>query len=83
MVYGCEGDLHSDLVAKILEHYVVEILGIIDCDVPRYAIAVDDVLSEEFFDCRGGYVCDRLRLNPFCEILNCRNGEGVITLCRG
>jgi hypothetical protein len=34
MVYGCEGDLRSDLVVEILEHVIVKILGIVDCDVP-------------------------------------------------
>jgi hypothetical protein len=71
MVYGCEGNLCSDLVIEILEHCIVKILGIVDYDVPGNAIATDDILLEELFDVCRAYVCDEF----------CLNGEGVIALC--
>jgi hypothetical protein len=80
VVYGCEGDLHSDLMAEILEHVTVDVLGIINCDLLWDAIMTDNVLLEEFFDSSRGYVGDRLRLNPFHEILNYHNGEGIIAM---
>jgi hypothetical protein len=33
MVYRCEGNLRSDLVAEVIEHVTVEVLGIVDCDL--------------------------------------------------
>jgi hypothetical protein len=43
MVYGYKGDLHSNLMAKVLEHCIVKIVGVTDCDVSRDTIAVDDI----------------------------------------
>jgi hypothetical protein len=83
VVYGCEGDLCSDLMAKILEQYAVEILGIINCDVLGNTITTDDILLEELFDSCGAYVCDRFCLNPLHEVLDCHDSEGVIVLCWG
>jgi hypothetical protein len=33
MLYGYEGDLHSNLMTEILEYCAVKILGVVDCDV--------------------------------------------------
>jgi hypothetical protein len=49
MVYRCEGDLHSDLMVENLEHRIIEILGVINCDLSRDAIVANDILLEEFF----------------------------------
>jgi hypothetical protein len=67
-------------MVEILEHCTIEILGVIDCDVSRDAIVADDILSEEFFDCCIAYVCDGLHLNPFYEVLNCHDSEGIVVL---
>jgi hypothetical protein len=48
VVNGCEGNLRSDLMAKILEHVVIKQLGVVDCDVSHDAIAIDDILLENF-----------------------------------
>jgi hypothetical protein len=48
MVNGCQGGLHSDLMAEIVEHVVVELLGVVDYDVSRDVIAIDDILPEIF-----------------------------------
>jgi hypothetical protein len=48
MVYRCECDIHSNLLAKIFEHGIDEVLCIIDYYVPWDAIATDDVLPKEF-----------------------------------
>jgi hypothetical protein len=70
MIYRSKGDRRSNLVAEILEHCIIKKLGIIDFDVLWDAIAVDDILTEEFSDGCGAYVYDRLHLNPFCEVLD-------------
>jgi hypothetical protein len=80
VVYGYEGDLHSDLVAEILEHCIVKILGVVHCNVLWDVEAADYVWPEEFFYCSGAYICDRLRLNPFHKVLDRHNGEGVVSL---
>jgi hypothetical protein len=80
MVYGCEGDLRSDLVIEILQHVTVKILGVVNCDLLWDSIAIDNVLPENFFDCHGGCIGDRLWLNPFCEVFHCHNAKGVIAL---
>jgi hypothetical protein len=67
MVYGCKGDLHSNLVIEILEHYTIKILVIVDCDVPMNAIAIDDILPEEFFDGCGSYVCETFASTHFVK----------------
>jgi hypothetical protein len=41
----------------------------------------DDVLLEEFFNGGGGYVANRLCLNPFGEVLHCDYSESVVSLC--
>jgi hypothetical protein len=33
MVYGREGNLRPDLVAKILEHATIKILSVVNCDL--------------------------------------------------
>jgi hypothetical protein len=67
VVYGCEDDLHSDLVAEILEHVIVKVLGIIDCDLLWDDITVDDVFLAEFFDSCEGYVGDELHPTHFMK----------------
>jgi hypothetical protein len=81
MVYRCEGHLHSDLVTKVIEQGIVKVFCIIDGNVAQDAITTDDVLSEKLFDSYRAYICDRLHLNPLCEVLRSHNGEGVISLC--
>jgi hypothetical protein len=48
MVYRCEGDLRSDLMAEILEHATVKILGVVDYDLLRDSIATYNVLPNFF-----------------------------------
>jgi hypothetical protein len=81
VIYGCEGDLHSDLLAEILEDCTIKVPFVVDCDVVRDTITTNDILPEELFDVCGAYVCDRLHLNPLREIFDCHDGEGVIALC--
>jgi hypothetical protein len=57
------------MMAKILEHVIVKLLGIVDYDVLGDDITADDVLPEKFLNGCRAYVCNRLCLNPFCEIL--------------
>jgi hypothetical protein len=83
MVYRCEGDLHSDLMVENLEHRIIEILGVINCDLSRDAIVANDILSEDFFYGCKAYVCDGLRLNPFHEVLDCHTSYGIVDLCWG
>jgi hypothetical protein len=68
-------------VTEILEHGTIEILGIVDGDLLRNSVATDDVLTEKFLDCGGGYIGHRFRFNPFGEVLHYDDGEGVISLC--
>jgi hypothetical protein len=72
VVYGCEGDLCSNLMVKNLEHVTVKALGIVDRDLWWDIVTTDNVLPKEFFDSCGGYAG---------EILNRHNGEGIIALC--
>jgi hypothetical protein len=46
VIYRCERDLHSNLLAEIFEHYVIEILRIVDCNVSGNAVTTDNVLPE-------------------------------------
>jgi hypothetical protein len=75
-----EGYLHSDLMAEILEHVIVKFLGIVDGDFSWDAIATVDVFPKKILDGYRAYICDGLHLNPFYEILNCYNSEGVVAL---
>jgi hypothetical protein len=65
-------------MAKILEHVIVKLLGIVNGDFSWDTKATDDVLPEKLFDCCRVYVSDWLCLNPLCKILNCYNSEGVV-----
>jgi hypothetical protein len=67
-------------MVKFLEHVIVELFDIIDCDLFQNTKAVDNVLAEKLLDYRGAYVGDMLRLNPFGKILNYYDGKGVIAL---
>jgi hypothetical protein len=81
MVYRCEGDLCLDLIIEILEYGIVKILGIIDGDLLRNSVTTDDILLEKFLNGGGSDIGYRFCFNPFGEVLNCDNGEGVISLC--
>jgi hypothetical protein len=81
VVYGREGNLRLDLVAEILEHNTIEILGIVNCHLLQNLVTTNDVLLEKvLYGCRG-YVGVRLRFDPLGEIFHHYNGEGVISLC--
>jgi hypothetical protein len=79
VVYRCECDLRSDLLIEILEHCTIEVICVVDCNVPGTAVAIVDILPEELFACFGAYVCDRLHLDPLCEVLDCHHDDSVIT----
>jgi hypothetical protein len=79
VIYRCKGDLHPNLVIEILKHGTIKILGIVDSYLPRDSVMIDDVLPEKFLDGGGGYIGYWLRFNPFGEVLNCDNGEGVVS----
>jgi hypothetical protein len=81
VIYGREGDLHPDLMIEILEHGTVEILGIVNGNLLRNPVMTDDILLENFLDGGGGYIAYWLRLHPFGEVLDCDNGEDVVSLC--
>jgi hypothetical protein len=49
VVHICEGDLHSDLMAEILKHGTIKVLGVIHRDLLRNSVATDDVLPENFW----------------------------------
>jgi hypothetical protein len=68
-------------MVEVLEHVIVEVLSIVNCDLSRDIVMTDIILSVNFFDGCGGYVGDGLRLNPFHEVLDSHDGEGIITLC--
>jgi hypothetical protein len=80
MVDRSEGDLRSNLMTEILEQVVIEFLGTINGDFLRDTIAADYVLLEKILDGCKAYVCDRLRLDPLCEIFNYDNNKGVVAL---
>jgi hypothetical protein len=75
VIYKCEEDLCPDLMTEIREH------GIVDGDLLRNSVMIDDVLPEKFLDGGRGYVCYWFCFNPFGEVLDCDNGEGVVSLC--
>jgi hypothetical protein len=68
-------------MTEILEHSTIEILGIVDGDLLRNSIMTDDVLPEKFMDGGGGYIYYWFCFNPFGEVLDCDNDEGVVSLC--
>jgi hypothetical protein len=81
VIYRCEGDLRSDLIIEILEHGTVEILGIVNGDLLRNSVPTNDVLAKKFLDSDRGYVGYWFRFNPFSEVLDCDDGEGIVSLC--
>jgi hypothetical protein len=68
-------------MTEILEHSTIKILDIVNGDLLRNSIPIDDILLEKFLDDGRGYVCYRFRFNPFGEVLYYDNGEGVVSLC--
>jgi hypothetical protein len=68
-------------MTEILEHGTIKILGIVDGDLLRNSITTDDVLPGKFLDGGRGYICYWFRFNPFDRVLDCDNGEGVVSLC--
>jgi hypothetical protein len=81
VIYRWKGDLHSDLMTKILEHGTIKIHAIVHSDMLRDSVATYDVLPENFLDGGTGYIGYSSRFNPFGEVLDCDNGEGVVSLC--
>jgi hypothetical protein len=69
------------LMAEILEHGTIKILGVVDSDILWNSIVTNDVLLEEFLDGGGGYVGDGLLFNPFGEVLHCDYDESLVSLC--
>jgi hypothetical protein len=68
-------------MTEIFEHGTIKIIGIPNGDLLRNSVTTDDVLPEKFLDGGGGYVCYCLHFNPFGEVLDCDNSEGVVSLC--
>jgi hypothetical protein len=83
MLYICECYLRFNLLRKVLEHCIVKVFCIADCNVVGNIVTTNDILREELFYCCGAYVCDRLHLKPLCEVPHGHNSEGVIPLCWG
>jgi hypothetical protein len=81
VVYGCEGDLRPNPMAKIIEHSSIKILGIVDRDLLWNSVTIDDVLPEEFLNGGEGYVGNELRFNPLGEVLHCDYSKSVVSLC--
>jgi hypothetical protein len=73
-----EGYLRPYLMTKVLEHVIVKLLSIVDCDFSWHTKATNVVLLEKLLDCHRAYVGDRLCLNPLGKILDFYNGEGII-----
>jgi hypothetical protein len=44
LIYRCKGRLHSDFLMKVLEHCIVKVFCIIDCNVAR-----DTITGQKFF----------------------------------
>jgi hypothetical protein len=80
VIYRCKGDLRPNLMTEILEHSTIKILGTVNGDLLRNSVMKDDVLPEKFLDGGGGYICYWFRFNPFGKVLDCDNGEGVVSL---
>jgi hypothetical protein len=80
VIYRCEGDLRPDLMTEILEHITIEILGLVDSYLLRDSVMTDDVLPEKFLNSGRGYNGYWLCFNPFGEVLDCDNGECVVSL---
>jgi hypothetical protein len=69
------------MMTEILKHGIIKILDIVNGDLLRNSITTYDVLPEKNLDGGGGYICYWFRFNPFGEVLDCDNGEGVVSLC--
>jgi hypothetical protein len=67
-------------MVEIHQHVIVELLGIVNGDLFWDAVAIDYVLLEEFLDSHGAYICDRLHLDPFHEIVDHYDSEGVVVV---
>jgi hypothetical protein len=67
-------------VIEILKHGAIEILGIVDGYLLSDSVMTDDVLPEKFLGGGRGYIGYWLRFNPFGEVLECDDGEGVVSL---
>jgi hypothetical protein len=80
VIYRCEGGLHPDLVTEILKHATIKIIGIVHYYLLRDSVMTDDALLEKFLDGGGGYIGYWLHFNPFGEVLDSDNGEGVVSL---
>jgi hypothetical protein len=83
VIHRCEGNLCSDMLAKVFEHCAVKELYVVDGDMSGDAIAADDVLPEDFFYCCRAYIVERLRSDPLHEIFDRHDGERVVALPGG
>jgi hypothetical protein len=81
VVHRCGGDLHPNLVIEILEHGTIKVIGIVDGDLHRNSIVIDDILPEKFLDGGRGYIANQFCFNPFGEVFHYDDGEGIISLC--
>jgi hypothetical protein len=48
MIYRCECDLHSNFMVEALEHVAANVLGVVDHDVLRNVVMIDNVLQMNF-----------------------------------
>jgi hypothetical protein len=67
-------------MAEILEHVIIELLGIVNSYLSWDVVVADYVLLEDFLDSPGAYICEGLRLNPIHEIIDRYDSEGVVSL---
>jgi hypothetical protein len=83
VVHTSKAFLHPYLIAIFLEHDIVELFCIFNCDFSWSTKVIDDVLPEKLLDFHGDYVHDKLHLNLFGEVVHCYDGGGIITLSWG
>jgi hypothetical protein len=81
VIYRYKRDLRPELMIEILDHGTIEILGIVDGDLLRNSITTDDVLPEKILDGGRSYIYYWFHFNPFGEVPDCNNGEGIVSLC--
>jgi hypothetical protein len=48
MIYRYVGRLHSDLLMEVVEHCVVNVYCIVNCNVAWDSVSTDDILPEIF-----------------------------------
>jgi hypothetical protein len=50
VIHQHEWDIRSNLLAEILEHCIIKVPCIANCDVSGDTVVADDILPEEFSD---------------------------------